>query len=142
MKIERILVPVDYSEESENAVRLACDVARRFGASLELLHVYQIPSDIYPYTLFLNAEVKDQIHGREIERIETWCEKARADGVVAAGHAERGETHDQIPAMARDLGADLVVMGTRGRSGLKRAFLGSTAERTVQLAPCPVIVTH
>lgn len=142
MKLDKILVPIDYSEESERALRLACDIAARSGAVLDLVHVYQIPSDIYPYTLFITAEVKDQIREREAERIDAWCDKARAEGAMATGHVARGETHAEIPGIARELGVDLIVMGTRGRSGLKRAFLGSTAERTVQLAHCPVITTH
>lgn len=142
MKIRKILVPVDYSEPSEQALRLACELATKFGATLDLLFVYQIPSDIYPYTLFLTDEVKEQIREREVERLEAWCEKARAEGAMVTGHVARGETHDQIPGIARDLDVDLIVMGTRGHTGLKRAFLGSTAERTVQLAHCPVITTH
>ena len=142
MNIRKILVPVDYSEASERALGLAGEFARLFGASLALVHVYQIPSDIYLYTLFLTDEVKGGIREREAERIEAWCDKARGSGVFAAGHVVRGETHDRIPGIARDLAADLIVMGTRGRSGLERAFLGSTAERTVQLAHCPVLTTR
>lgn len=142
LHIHRILVPVDYSEESERALRLACEMAAHFGASLELLHVYQIPSDLYPYTLFVTAETKEEIHEREKDRIHAWCDKARAEGVVATGHVVRGENHDKVPDTARDLDVDLIVIGSRGQSSLKHTFFGSTAERTVQLAPCPVITTH
>ena len=142
MKIRKILVPVDYSEQSERALRLACDLAARIDAVLVLVHVYQVPSDIYPYPLFLTDEVIDQIRDREAERMEAWCEKARAGGAMVTGHVTRGETHDEISAIARELDTDLIVIGTRERTGLGRALLGSTAERTVQLAPCPVLATH
>ncbi len=140
--MKKILVPIDYSDASEHALQLATDLAVKTDAILELLHVYQIPSDIYPYTLFITEEIEQQIHERETERIDAWCEKARAEGRIAVGHVVRGATHDEIPAIARELGVDLIVIGTRGTTGLRRAFLGSTAERTVQLAHCPVITTH
>lgn len=142
MKIRQILVPVDYEEESEHALELACEIASASNASLHLLHVYQIPADIYPYTLFVTAEIKEKIREREIERIEALSEKARAKGLAASGHVARGETHEELVRIARELGVDLVVMGTRGRSGMKRMFLGSAAERMVQLAHCPVITTR
>ncbi len=140
--MKKILVPIDYSDASESALQLACDLAGRTGAVLDLLHVYQIPSDIYPYTLFITEEVEQQIRDREAERIEAWCDKVRSDGQIAVGHVVRGATHDEISGVARELDVDLIVIGTRGISGLRHAFLGSTAERTVQLAPCPVITTR
>ena len=141
MKIRHILVPIDYSSDAERALTLACELAQRVDAVLDLVHVYQIPSDIYPYSLYITEAMKTQIREREAERLETWCDKARSEGAAAVGHLVRGDTHEQIAETARRLQADLIVMGTRGRSGLHRALMGSTAERTVQLASCPVLTT-
>ncbi len=142
MKIHNLLVPTDYTKASENAFRIAQQVAEPFGATLHVVHVYQVPADLYPYTLFITRETLETIRERETERLEAWCDSFREDGVTLVRHVVRGETHEEIETVARNLGVDLIVMGTRGNSGLKRAFLGSTAERTICLSECPVIATH
>ena len=142
MKLCSVLVPTDYSEAAKNAFQIAQALAESFGAMLHVVHVYQVPADLYPYTLFITREMLEKTREREADRLEAWCESAHDECVATVPHVVRGETHEEIEAIARALNVDLIVMGTRGNTGLKRAFLGSTAERTVCLSACPVIATH
>jgi nucleotide-binding universal stress UspA family protein len=139
MKLERILVPTDYSPHATRALELALSFAEHTGAALDLLHVYQVPTDLYPYSLYITDEHLKQIEERKEDQMSKLCDKTRARGAKVEGSVVLGETHDVIPRIAKERDADLIIMGTRGNSGLAHVLLGSTAERTVRLAPCPVI---
>ena len=76
------------------------------------------------------------------ERLEELREKGTAEGVEIAVHLREGNSAEGISAAANEIGADLIVMGTRGNTGLKHVLLGSVAERTIRLAPCPVLTLH
>lgn len=139
MKLERILVPTDYSPHAARALELALSFAEHSEAALDLLHVYQVPADIYPYSLYITDEDLKRIEEQNEKQMSKLCEKTRARGAKVEGIVIRGETHDVIPRIAKERGADLIIIGTRGNSGLAHVLLGSTAERTIRLAPCPVI---
>lgn len=142
MRLERILVPTDFSEDARRALELAVEWAKHFGASIEVLHAYAVPADIYPYALYITDEMLAGIHAKQKERVEGLCTPVRDAGVPVTAYAERGATHDVIPRFAEEHRVDLIVVGTRGHTGLKHLFLGSTAERTIQLAPCPVVAVR
>ena len=74
-----------------------------------------------------------------LERVTRWRGTARAQGVRAEGQIGAGSPSSEIAALAEKIGADLIVIGTRGLSGLKHVLLGSVAERTIRIAPCPVL---
>ena len=74
-----------------------------------------------------------------LEQLEELRQKVAADGVEAAAHMREGTAAEAISSAANDLGVDLIVMGTRGLTGLKHVLLGSVAERTIRVAPCPVL---
>lgn len=139
MKVERILVPTDYSSNARCALELALEFAEQFDASVDLLHVYQVPADIYPYSLYITDEHLKLIEQRNEEEMAKLCSKTRARGAKVEGLVIRGEAHEAISKIAKERQADLIVMGTRGNSGFAHVLLGSTAERTIRLAPCPVV---
>jgi nucleotide-binding universal stress UspA family protein len=139
MNLRRILVPVDYSKESEHALAFAVGFAEQFGAELVVIHVQYIPADVYPYTLYITDKVRQDIRAREQERLESWCSERGKGGANLRTLVEIGEARSLLPDLARREDVDLVVIGTRGSSGLRHLVLGSTAERVVRLAPCPVI---
>jgi nucleotide-binding universal stress UspA family protein len=134
--ITTVLVPTDFSVESLKALGYATALVRKFGAKLHIVHVsevdFAIPGDAQPgrYPQLSDTEVKDQLEARTGETIE------------AAIHGRTGRTFDQICRFAREINADLIVISTHGRTGLKRLFLGSNAERVVQHSSSPVLVVR
>jgi nucleotide-binding universal stress UspA family protein len=140
----KILVPTDFSDHASEALELAVDVAKRYEAIIHLLHVVQVPA----YTL------PDGVVVAGADVMLTLSE-ASAKGLAAAkAEAERlgagrvtvqstiGVPFTDIIRVARDEKADLIVMGTHGRTGLAHALLGSVAEKLVRKAPCAVLTVR
>ena len=139
-KMETILVPLDFSEHSEEALEYAVWLGRTFGAKLHLLHCYQVnPGSISPYGPALTVDFTREAREAAVAKLHEWGEKASADGVEVAEHLSQTFPSEGIANAASELEADLIVMGTRGLTGLKHVLLGSVAERTIRLAPCPVL---
>jgi nucleotide-binding universal stress UspA family protein len=144
MHLGHILAPVDQSEPARGAARAAADLAIKFGAELHLLHVVT-PQLIYaewPELVMppedLTEEMLEQCR-RYLAGLED--ELARLGASVTV-HCEESAMRPfaAINQFARDLPADMVVVGSHGRTGLRHALLGSTAEKVVRKAPCPVLV--
>ena len=138
--IRTILVPVDFSPHSAAALDFAVDLAKEIGAKLHLLHCYQInPGGISPYGIVLPEGLDREVREGAIRKLAEWREKAAAEGVTADDSVTADFPSEAIAAVAKDIGADLIVMGTRGLTGLKHVLLGSVAERTLRMASCPVV---
>jgi nucleotide-binding universal stress UspA family protein len=133
--IHTILHPTDFSTQSAYALRLACSLARDYGARLVVLHVFEEPAVAYGEGVMLPPAVDFVEESREQLRHLP----IPADDVRAERRFERGDAVDQILRVAGDMQADLIVMGTHGRTGLARLLMGSVAERVVRNAPCPVL---
>jgi nucleotide-binding universal stress UspA family protein len=134
---ERILVPTDGSEGMDRVVEHAVGLARRHGATLDLVYVVDTAA-------FANLPMETSWEGiRESLREEgaTALEAAEAvvEGVPSERHVLEGGPSREIVDYAERSGADLVVMGTHGRGGLNRLLLGSVAERVVRSSPVPVL---
>lgn len=141
---ERIVVAVDFSEHSREALRTAVDLARRYQSSLTIVHVYEPAVYALPdgSVLFTPAQF-DRLIG-ELERyLETSKEEATNLGAASVGtRLLQGFAAGEIVAFGKDTNSDLIVMGTHGRSGAKHLFLGSVAERVIRTAPCPVLTVR
>ena len=144
---ERILVPTDGSTVAEAAVDHALDIAGRYGAEVHALYVADTDAIAYG----VGAEQVDRIRQGKFERMDDLREEAKAaTGDVAERGAERGLTvhehhaggkpHRLIADYAEDEDIDLVVMGSHGRAGVRRALLGSVTERTLRSTDVPVLV--
>ncbi len=143
LRIENILVPIDFSELSMEAIPTAKRLAQRFGASIHLAHIqeYSYPavfsSPAMPVYISPAMDTEEWRKAAEQE-LKTLARKERLTGTCRAEIG--GAPFDDICWIARQIPADLIVTPTHGRTGLKRALLGSTAERLVQHSPCPVFV--
>jgi len=137
--IRTVLVPVDFSPHSSEALDFAVALAKDLGARLHLLHCYQInPGGVSPYGIVLPENLDRELRDGAARSVSEWAEKASAAGLDVA-HSVTAEFPSEAIAMtAQEIGADLIVMGTRGNTGLKHVLLGSVAERTIRMAPCPV----
>ncbi len=138
--IRTILVPVDFSDYSQAAVDQAVALGKELGAKLHLLHCYQINvGGVSPYGVVLPQNLDREIRDAAQAKLSEWAEKAKAAGLEVETSVTPLFPSEAIASIAEDVGADLVVMGTRGLSGLKHVLLGSVAERTIRTAPCPVL---
>lgn len=139
--IKNILVPVDLSAPSRKLVRYAADFAASFRAALVLLHVVQhfnVPTRLaYAATRLQMTVLHDGI-----QQLADWSRRAVPRGVAADQLVRAGTPHEMIQRVAREQQPDLIMVATRGQTGLKRFLLGSTAERVVRQASCPVLVVR
>jgi nucleotide-binding universal stress UspA family protein len=138
-QIRRILVGIDFSAASQRALDVAIELAKRSGASLLLLHVYQVPGFAFPETVVpAPPDLLDRMVDDNRRALEAWADRARAAGVDAAADQVAGAAATEIVERARR-GFDLVVVGTHGRTGLRHVLLGSVAERVVRHCDVPVL---
>ena len=141
----RILHPTDFSTASAAAFAKAIETAKAGRGELLLVHVMNpvipVPGDGY-----ISPKVYDEIAASTKawgqKQLAKRLAKAKAAGVRARGFLLEGVPHEQIVRIAKSRRADLVVMGTHGRSGLAKLFLGSVAGRVVAAAPCPVLTVR
>jgi nucleotide-binding universal stress UspA family protein len=140
MQIRKILVPTDFSDSAQRALEHAVAWAKTFRAEIHLLHAYQLPIQIgVGEPVALPQEFFDQMRARAQSRLDELRTKLESDGLVVHAHITADAASSAIVESADQLGADLIVMGTRGLTGMKHILLGSVAERTVRLAHCPVM---
>jgi nucleotide-binding universal stress UspA family protein len=147
LNIQNIIVPIDFSKMSMQAIQIAKQLARRFDASIHLAHVRQFnyaadfvapAPPIVPFSFMTYEQDAEQTALKELTKVASECGVSSANCDVLAG----APPFDEICRLAQTVPADLVVMPTHGRTGLKHVFLGSTAERIVQDSSCPVLVTR
>lgn len=143
--MKKILVPTDFSECSERALEAAITLAKKFDASIVLMHAYQLPT--YPYPTAPNANVTSADLVEYIEHgaraaLQTAASRHGASGVSITTALSVGTPWEQILRAAKEIGAGLIVIGSRGLRGLPRALLGSTAERVVRYSSVPVMAFH
>ena len=141
----RILLATDGSDEAELAALRAVELADATHSELHVVHVGVVPLFLvsYPGTLGYEGKLYERIEedSRELLRKQSWRVKA-AGGTVAGTHLRMGEVALEILALAEDIGADLIVMGSRGLGGLRRALMGSVSDSVVRHAHCPVLVVR
>jgi nucleotide-binding universal stress UspA family protein len=143
LTIQKILVPVDFTETSERAIDLAVDMAAKLGASITLLHVYQIPIYGFPdATLITGPKLAAELSTAAQKALDHLYEKNKNRGVETTAILRDGVAWEEISATADQIGAHLIVIGTHGRRGLARALLGSVAENVIRTSHVPVLVVH
>ena len=145
--IHNIVVPIDFSKMSVQAIQIAKQLARRFGASIYLAHVRHLncaadfvapAPPILPFAFMTYEENAEETALKDLKKAASECGVPFAKCNVLSGTPP----FDEICRLAQTIPADLVVMPTHGRTGLKHVFLGSTAERIVQHSSCPVLITR
>jgi nucleotide-binding universal stress UspA family protein len=144
MRLRRILVPLDFSGQSRQALDCAVPLAATFGAKISLLHVVQPPVVMRTMpdggiAVPVNTDRLVELAGERLEEMAAGFLPARVRGNRSV---REGSPAYEIIAAAEALKADLIVLSTHGFTGLKRVLLGSTAERVVRHAHCPVLTVH
>ncbi len=149
MTIGKILVPVDFSEHSERALAYALEFAKGVGAEVDVLHVFPV-APLFKTDLLViptrggNAlPVRDALRLEAEEDLERFLSNCAKRSVVARrSEVIPGTPATSIVKYAAEHQYDLIVMGTRGRTGPSRILLGSVAQRVVEHSPCPVLTTR
>lgn len=140
----KILVPTDFSEGAESALRLASDLSYRSAAPLTIVYVFERAD--YPLPNGYVALSSQQFEGMVAQFEQRLAQERRAALDAGANSVTTRLLHGWAPGeitqLAKDGGFDLIVMGTHGRSGLKHLLVGSVAERVVRTAPCPVLTVR
>lgn len=142
MNVKTILVPTDFSPDAEKALSTATELAKLFGARIVVVHAYHVDIPmVSPMAggYALPQGFYEELRAQANAQVEKLVQEVAAAGVNATGIALLEPASVAIVTQAESLPADLIVMGTRGLTGLKHAVLGSVAERAVRTAPCPVL---
>ncbi len=144
--IKRILAPLDFSPAGQEALDEALGLARSLGASVTLMHVYELPQPIPDAGVAYGPDVIDALDDAAREQLARTRDRLRAQmgegGPAIDCKAMLGVAHEEIVAQARRGDYDLIVMGTHGRTGWRHLLLGSVAERVVRLSSVPVLTVH
>lgn len=141
LHLNNILHPTDYSDQSEYAFRLACSLARDHTATLTVLHVV---TTLGPENVTVGEAVSQLEPEAYLQKL--WADlrqiKASDPAIPVHHRLAEGEPGAEIVRAAKDVGAALIVMGTHGRTGLKRLLMGSVAEQVMRNAHCPVLTVR
>lgn len=144
MKLEKILVPLDFSKSSEMAFIYAKFLAKKFSAAIHLLHVVdkRYVERISEFNGESEEEISRKLSLQAKEKLEHFLSNNGSEGLVAERTVSVGVVFQTVALKAQVLGADVIVMGGHGRVGngqIDKIFFGSAAERVVRLLPCPVL---
>ena len=141
IKIERIVCAVDFSDPSDYAQRYAVGLAEVFDAELRLVHVVELPF-LPTYSLAGVPDLSlpvEQVEESARRRMQQAVDACRAAHSGTEGEVRLGSAFVEVITYAREIDADLIVVGTHGRTGLTHMLIGSVAEKIVRKAPCPVL---
>jgi nucleotide-binding universal stress UspA family protein len=141
---KRILCPVDFSETARAAMETAIELAARFDAEVVLVHAYPIPGYTFPDgSAFASSRMLQELADEAARHLEEWRQLAvKAGAKQVSLETAVGDPAGEIVRIAQEKKADLVVMGTHGRTGIEHALMGSIAERVVRRAKCPVLTVR
>ena len=138
--IDKILVAVDFSEYADSVLDVAVEFAKQLSAELHLVHAFDVRIPLVtPYEVAIPTAFIEEAREAAASKLGALIRKVADDGVTATSHLSEVPAASAIVDLAEDLGADLIIMGTRGHTGLKHVLLGSVAERTLRHAPCSVL---
>jgi nucleotide-binding universal stress UspA family protein len=138
IEIQKILIPTDFSENSQHALKYAVALAESFKAKLYVVHVFEHAVVAAPTETF-HPEIWVEAEKSEREQLNQLTQELRVKRIDAEPVFGSGIAHIEIVKTAKELEVDLITLATHGRTGLSHFVFGSTAEKIIRLAPCPVL---
>ena len=138
--VKRILCPIDFSTHSEAALRTAMNLAAKLDAEVRLLHV--LPNAFYgapPFTPVVSPTPDGEFREQSMVALKEFGDRLGRDGVPFTTELAQGVIPVEVVRVAKERDADLIVMGTHGRTGLAHMMIGSVAERVVRTSTVPVL---
>jgi nucleotide-binding universal stress UspA family protein len=141
MRFRTILVPLDFSPHAEKALASAIELARHFEGRIHLVHSYPVyVGAVSPYGMVVPESFDRECREAANRELSKWADRVRKAGIPVETTITPIPPSEAIVSTAEEIGADLVVMGSRGLTGLKHVLLGSVAERALRHCHCPVLV--
>ena len=141
----KILLATDSSEEATLAAKTAADIAQKTGSELYVVHARPVPVYIDPATDRISdvQGAEETVKGEAQQLLDTQVEQIKAaGGTVAEAYVRLGRPAQEIVNLADNIGVGLIVMGSRGLGGIRRALMGSVSDSVVRHAHCPVMVVR
>ncbi len=145
IKLKRILLATDFSECSDHALKYACEFAEAFSAELHLMTVFEPPTAAYAefgIGYVGVEEVEQGLVSQLSNKLNGYPETVWRNKLNVTRSVRTGRPFVEIVRYAKEMDIDLIVIGTHGRGAIAHMLMGSTAERVVRKAPCPVITVH
>ena len=144
IELRRILVPIDFSEHSKKALQYAIPFAEQFKASIDLLYV--VEPTVYPADFSFGQvgfpSVEDELRQRGAAELDGMAKREIGARVAARCVVRTGKAFNEIDQHAKEESVDMIIIATHGHSGMEHVLFGSTAEKVVRYAPCPVLVVR
>jgi nucleotide-binding universal stress UspA family protein len=141
-EIHKIVVPIDFNQHTDQLAEFATDIAQTFNADVKFIHVVEpyenYSSYAYPSLGPLTNEVVEHTEGK----MKQFVKKNRERFSSCEGKILQGNIVDSIIRYVNEESGDLIIIGTHGRKGLERLWLGSVAERVIKSAPCPTLTCN
>jgi universal stress protein A len=145
-RLEKILVPIDFSDYTSAAIDYAVRIGKLAGTHIALLYVIEIPRHQLSPDVYSSSErvrtTFDDLRDKSHARLESLCQQIRTPGIECTENVRVGVPYEEILGEAEKIGADLIVLGGKGYSAFARMLLGSTAEQVVRFAHCSVLVAR
>lgn len=142
--VTSLLVPTDFSENAVQALSYAKELARATKASLHLIHIVEpvvYPAD-WSYAQVGFADIEQELKDTATKEMDVLATALRAEGYTVETSVRMGRASDEICAYAEEKKIGIISMGTHGRSGLEHFLFGSTTERVLRKAPCPILAVR
>ena len=143
IKYKCILCPIDFSDISNHAFQIAIDLAEQFKSDLHVIHVYQLPASTFPDGIYCAPDdIEATIEGQLSDRLDEFVKNNSTPNVNIITDICEGIPYVEIKRAADDINADMIVMGTHGRTGLPHVILGSVTERVIHISNIPVLTVR
>jgi len=141
-EIKTIVVPVDFLQYTDQLVEFAMFIGQRFNACLKFIHVVELPNNWgdsdYPSLALLPHRVESGVR----KKMKEFVDKQKENYPLTEGIVDMGDVASSIVDYAKEAEADLIIIGTHGRKGFTKLWLGSVADRVIKLAPCPTLTCN
>ncbi|MDH5493086.1 MAG: universal stress protein [Myxococcales bacterium] len=142
-EIRKILIPVDFSPPSTHAADYGVDLAQKLGADVDFVHAYQLPIYALPDGgVMVGPDFVNRLTESAQRSLDQLVARYEGRGLKIGTHLVDGAPHLEVRRLSGEIGADMIVMGTHGRSGVRHFLLGSVAERVVRISEIPVITVR
>ena len=141
-EIHTIIVPIDFHQHTDQLAEYAGYIGKQFGARLKFTHIIEPPQGIAPYEYPSFGAFRAEVSKHVEEEMTQFLNKYRKTYPDCEGKIFQGNIVDSIIKYANDEKADLIIIGTHGRKGFQKMWLGSVADRVIKNAPCPTLTCN
>ena len=142
-KYRQLLCPVDFSDVSKHAFQIAIDLAVLFKADLHVMHVFHMPASTIPEGIYdIPDDMEDKVKSHFSKKLDEFIKNYSTLEINITTGSYAGFPHVEIINSAKESNADMIVMGTHGRTGLSQVILGSVAERVIRISDIPVLTVR